>query len=107
MLEIPDGMKTSHDDIILRALSELAANGIRHGRSTAFFLKLQLENDIMQILFQDNGIGCQNITPGFGLRNMKKGIEDAGGSINFRSEKDEGFETEIELPLRRLENVQN
>lgn len=107
ILEIPDGMKTSYDDIILRALNELTANGIRHGRSTAFFLKLQLKCNIMHFLFQDNGIGCENITLGFGLRNMKKGIEAAEGSINFRSEKDEGFETEIELPLRRMGNEQN
>lgn len=99
ILDVPEGMNTSYDELILRALSELTANGIRHGKSTAFFLKLQLKKDTIHILFQDNGTGCEGITFGFGLKNMKKGIEGAGGNITFRTEKDEGFETEIELPL--------
>lgn len=99
LIEIPVGTRSPYDDLILRALSELIANGIRHGRSTAFFYKLQLSEKRIHFLFQDNGVGCENIIYGFGLRNMKKGIEAVGGKIAFRTEVGEGFETEIELSL--------
>ncbi len=102
-IELPDNMNTKFDELIVRALKEGISNSIRHGKSTAFFFKLNFEENKLYFLLQDNGIGRENIVPGFGLSNMKQSIEQARGKITFRTESEEGFEIEIVLPLNNKE----
>lgn len=99
MIDLPSGFKSSVDDMIIRALKEGISNGIRHGGATAIFFRLYIQNDSMHFLLQDNGSGAESLILGFGLRNMKDGIESAGGSIAFATECGEGFEIEINMPL--------
>lgn len=97
-IELPEGINLL-GELVVRTLKECISNSLRHGRSTAFFFKLQLKDNKLYFLLQDNGIGCRSFTPGFGLGSMKEGIEKNGGRINFRTEPEEGFEVEFELPV--------
>lgn len=84
---------------IVNSLKELLANGIRHGRATAFYVELKDENGGIRLLVSDNGEGITGeIKEGFGLRGIREKAEILGGSCSFTSEKGEGFETEIILP---------
>ena len=98
-IDLPDNFRTRFNELIVRTLKEGISNSIRHGKSTVFVFKLQFEEDKIYFLLQDNGVGCDKITLGFGLSNMKEAIEQAEGQITFRTEPEEGFEIEIILPV--------
>lgn len=100
-VELPEGVKTQHDDLLVRALKEGISNGIRHGKGTAFLFKLYSKEEKLHFLLQDNGIGCDKVIYGFGLDSMKRGVEQVGGSIVFSTALGEGFDIEIVLPVKK------
>lgn len=50
--------------------------------------------------------GVNEVSPGFGLLNMRERVEEHGGTIQFESEIEKGFRLQIEFPLPG-ENVVN
>lgn len=78
-------------EIIFSALMEGLSNGIRHGKSTAFFFKLSSDKDKIFFFLQDNGTGATVISPGFGLRAMRARVEEVNGTLETTSNSDEGF----------------
>lgn len=87
---------------ICNSVKECLVNGIKHGRATAFFIELKKEFSNVCLLISDNGTGTGGeIKEGFGLHGMREKAEKLGGRCNFSSEKDEGFETEILIPLKQ------
>jgi signal transduction histidine kinase len=78
-------------EIIFSALMEGLSNGIRHGKSTAFFFKLSSDKDKIYFFLQDNGTGATVISPGFGLRAMRARVEEVNGTLETTSISDEGF----------------
>ena len=85
---------------ICNSVKECLVNGIKHGRATAFFIEMKRENSSVSLLISDNGCGSEGKIPeGFGLRGMRERAEKLGGKCRFSGEKDEGFETEIIIPL--------
>ena len=87
---------------ILNSVKECLVNGIKHGSATAFFIELKKEFSNVCLLISDNGRGHSGkIDEGFGLRGMRERAEKLGGRCSFSSEADEGFETEIQIPLKQ------
>lgn len=85
---------------ICNSLKECLANGIRHGRATAFYIELKEEDNMLSLLISDNGLGADGeIKAGFGLTGMKDRAAAMGGNCKFTAEKGEGFEVLITLPL--------
>jgi signal transduction histidine kinase len=87
--------------LILSAVTEGLANGIRHGKSTAFVIGLHEENESLKFSLQDNGRGSSTLNLGFGLRAMRDRVRALDGSFNISSEKDEGFEINISIPKKK------
>lgn len=93
---------------ICNSLKECLANGIRHGKATAFYIELKEENGALSLLISDNGSGVDGeIKAGFGLTGMTEGAAALGGSCKFAAEKDEGFEVLINLPQNGQNEVKN
>ena len=93
---------------ICNSVKECLVNGIKHGRATAFFVEMKKEFSNVCLLISDNGSGADgNIAEGFGLRGMREKAEKLGGRCTFSSDADEGFETEILIPLKREEKGEN
>ena len=89
---------------ICNSVKECLVNGIRHGRATAFFIEMKREFSSVCLLISDNGSGAVGeIEEGFGLRGMRERAEKLGGKCSFSGEADEGFETEIVIPLKQQE----
>ena len=86
---------------ICNSVKECLVNGIKHGRATAFFIEIKKEFASVCVLISDNGKGTdEKIIEGFGLRGMRERAEKLGGRCTFSSEPEEGFETEILIPLK-------
>ena len=85
---------------ICNSVKECLVNGIRHGKATAFFIEMKKQFSNVCLLISDNGCGADGqIKEGFGLRGLREKAERLGGRCSFSSEADEGFETEILIPL--------
>lgn len=85
---------------ICNSVKECLANGIRHGRATAFYIELKDEGGKITLYISDNGGGAEGeIVPGFGLKSIRAKAEALGGGCEFFSEKGEGFEVNITLPI--------
>lgn len=95
------------DDSVFRflcnTLKEGISNGIRHGNATAFWVELKNTGEDVKFVLSDNGSGTdlKKTKRGFGLNSMSEQVKRLGGTVEFRSEKDDGFEIEIKLKNRR------
>ena len=89
---------------ICNTVKELLANGIRHGNATAFYIELKQAGENINLLVSDNGSGVAGeVKEGYGLKGIRERAEALGGGCRYASEAEEGFETEIYLPVYKEE----
>ena len=89
---------------LVNSVKELLANGIRHGKATAFYVELKQDKNCIELLVSDNGDGVKGeIKEGFGLKGIREKSEKLGGSCEFSSEDGEGFEVRITLMKEKSE----
>src|SRR5690606_29408296 len=81
---------------IYKVLQELMTNMKKHSQATLVIVSFLYENKKIIIKYADNGIGNQ-IFKKNGLQNAEIRICNAGGVINFESQKEKGFKAEIVL----------
>ncbi|AGK98080.1 sensor histidine kinase [Clostridium pasteurianum] len=93
----------AHKKVIISILLEGLTNGIKHGKSSAFLFKLYSKDEKIFFSLEDNGLGVDLFTPGFGLRAMRERVLELGGNIDMSSKIGEGFGLYISLPC----NVKN
>ena len=85
---------------VLNTVKESLANGIRHGKATAFYIEMKKSFSDLDLLISDNGRGIDGqIIEGFGLKGIREKAETLGGRCRFSGEAGEGFEIELSLPL--------
>lgn len=96
----PADMRLSQDeeDAVYRIVQESVTNAIRHGHATEIDVQLSGENRHLAIIVQDNGIGCEKVEQGFGLRHMRERLRLLGGSLRIDGKN--GFRIEASIPLR-------
>lgn len=85
--------------VLYASLQEGLTNGKRHGKSTAFVIKLVMQGDRIVLSVEDNGKGISAVSPGFGLRAMRDRAQAVGGTMSFETEEGEGFSLYIMLPI--------
>ena len=96
-----DEIDTSIRKTLFRAVQEGITNGIKHGKSTVFVLKIAKKNGMIEFLLQDNGVGCPAIVMGFGLKSMQERIKEVSGTMKLVSEQSEGFRIAITIPEKK------
>jgi signal transduction histidine kinase len=79
-------------------VKESITNAVRHGHAQKIYITLKRENAVLYLEIKDNGIGCENITYGFGTRHMKERIEMLGGIVEFEGKN--GFVVKAKIPIR-------
>ncbi|KFN04513.1 sensor histidine kinase [Bacillus clarus] len=85
---------------LLRIMQESLTNAKRHGKASLCEVSLVCSVEQVTLCISDNGIGVNEVSPGFGLLNMKERVEEHGGIIQFESEIERGFRLKVEFPLR-------
>jgi len=92
--------------ILFRNTRELVTNVIKHAQATEVKISVSQENDDVNIIVRDDGIGfdadaelstSKNET-GFGLFSIRERMADLGGSLKVVSEPGKGTEVIIEIP---------
>ena len=93
-----DNIKTI---IVYRVLQELLINMKKHSNCSLAMLIFKKNKNNLEINYSDNGAGApiDEIIKGKGLQNVRNRILDVKGNITFESEPNEGFKSNIVLPL--------
>lgn len=83
------------EDIIFRVVQESITNSVRHGHASKVTIHFYEEEDFVMSI-QDNGVGAEDITFGYGLMQMRERLAIIGGRITF--DGNDGFKTTIHIP---------
>jgi signal transduction histidine kinase len=90
--------------VIYSICQEAATNSLKHGKAkmVTVLLRCQQNNVLLSIL--DDGVGCNDIKElGLGLKGMQEMVKDLNGSIEFKSDENDGFKISVMLPLKESE----
>lgn len=93
-----------HEEIqieIFKIIQELLTNTIKHAKASKIDLQLNLVENILNILFEDNGIGfnLENYKPGIGILNLENRIIELNGTFIMDSKVKRGTIANIEIPI--------
>lgn len=83
--------------VLYAIIQESLTNSVKHGKATKVEINIKYNGDKLNFLITDNGVGSEQISEGFGLRNMRERVEGLKGSISFTANK--GFTVKGYLPL--------
>ena len=100
-LEHIDFEKTK-EDILFRVIQESITNALRHGGATHIDIDIYMDHDFLYLSIQDNGIGCEDIHYGFGLKQMSERVAIVNGTVEYDGH--DGFLTIVKIPMQRGEN---
>jgi signal transduction histidine kinase len=84
------------EDILFRMIQESITNSLRHGHAKNVEINLFNTEQCYYIIIQDDGIGSEHITYGYGLKQMKERLAMIGGSVEYMG--DHGFRTMAMIP---------
>ncbi len=90
----------SHLEVLIyRCAYELVNNAIKHANATQINIQLLVDNSILSLTVQDNGIGFEQgtVTLGSGLENLRARISAYNGKMNIYSSPGNGTEVIIEI----------
>ncbi len=85
--------------LIYRCAYELVNNAVKHARATAVNVQLLVDEGLVSLTVQDNGIGFdpEKIAPGAGLENIRTRVSAYNGKMNIRTAPGKGTEITIEI----------
>lgn len=95
--DIPPDERLHH--LLLSALWESSINAIIHTQANKLWMELSEQNDILHIRIRNNGDLPDEITEQGGLRSLRKQIEQMGGAMEIKIDKQ--FTLVIEIPIRQ------
>ena len=97
MERLPERVETT----VYRICQELINNTLKHSKADNVSLLLQIKNNILQITYEDNGIGfdTQKIQKGIGLNSLNNRIKMLEGTLEFDNNTTTGTTAFIRIPL--------
>jgi signal transduction histidine kinase len=80
-------MNSNIEQALFRVVQEALANVARHSKAGRVMVTLKSENDHVQLVIEDNGIGydIERITKGVGLDSMKERLAAVNGTLEVSS----------------------
>ena len=95
-----DILKFDEDEetAIYRIVQESLTNAIRHGNAKNIDVLIKKSYGSIGLLICDDGIGCEKLEAGFGLRHIRERVNMLKGQVSFSSDK--GFKVEAMIPIR-------
>lgn len=90
--------REDEEEVIYRIIQESITNSIRHGKASTVMIGITREYNVLTIEIKDNGIGAENIEPGFGITHMKERLDMLGGEIHV--DGSDGFTVVAKIPIR-------
>ncbi|WP_165944068.1 tetratricopeptide repeat protein [Aquimarina spinulae] len=91
---------------VFKIIQELITNTIKHAKATSLELQLNLVENMINVLFEDNGIGfnTKNKATGLGFESIKNRLKKVSGTFHIDSRVNRGTIIDIEVPVFTLIN---
>ncbi|PCJ32740.1 MAG: sensor histidine kinase [Gammaproteobacteria bacterium] len=89
---------------VYRVVQECLTNVVRHSQASEVsvsldFISNQQLTDRVELNINDNGIGGEVNSQGFGILAMRERVENLGGQFSFKSTKDTGVQVHAWMPF--------
>ncbi|KQK26965.1 hypothetical protein AR438_01750 [Chryseobacterium aquaticum] len=81
-------------------LQELMTNMKKHSKADKVLIDFSRENDLINIVYSDNGIGISEFSPKNGVQNTESRINSIGGTINFDTKTENGLKITLSFPQK-------
>jgi len=90
-----------HKVEVYQIIQELTTNALKHAKADQIELHLNIHGSILQLLFEDNGIGFEKdkTSKGIGLKNIQQRLQELNASMILDSALKRGTAVTIEIPL--------
>lgn len=100
-------INTQYAILIYRITQELLQNLIKHSEANSAFLQIMVEDKLVSIYLEDDGIGFNLNEPlaGVGLKSIEKLTELLNGRFKINSTSGEGFSISIEFNWSSHEKI--
>ena len=94
--KLPAAVEVNAYRIILEAWN----NSLKHAHANCFTVQLHVEQDMLVISIQDNGVGMPNeFRAGVGLRSMRARAQEIGGDLQIERAQPQGTSVTAKLPI--------
>ena len=98
-IEVPltvDDPERAH--VLLRCAQEAITNAVRHAGASRLWLDAHRVGDNVVLRVRDDGRGCEQLSPGNGLRGLRERLQQHGGRLEIATRRGEGFQLTMTLP---------
>ena len=85
-----------------RIVQEAVSNVVRHAGTDQCHVTVRYRETEIGLEVVDNGRGCDELTPGYGIVGMRERAELHGGSFSAGTRPEGGFRVAVTLPVRTL-----
>ncbi|MED3622933.1 sensor histidine kinase [Neobacillus thermocopriae] len=94
-------LNSSINELLFKTLREAITNIIRHSQASFVTVRLNKVPGKVIMKIRDNGKleSKDGIFEGFGLKSMRKAIEEKGGKMSYLILEPNGFEITVEIPV--------
>lgn len=82
---------------IYRAIQEALTNCAKYGHASNVKIELSFKKYGIELFIKNNGLSCEDIKQGIGLKTMQERVEALGGNINVSGEN--GFSINVFIPV--------
>lgn len=72
----------------------------KHSKADKVLVDFSRENDLINIVYSDNGIGISEFSPKNGVQNTESRINSIGGTINFDTKTENGLKITLSFPQK-------
>lgn len=102
-----EGLSIQNEILIYRMVQEILQNLLKHSKATSGFLQIIVEQDLVSIYAEDNGVGMNAHvrSDGLGLKSLENLVKLLKGHFHIDSIEHKGFSISIEFNQPNHENV--
>jgi signal transduction histidine kinase len=101
-LDLPERLQIEDPEraqVLLRCAQEIITNTVRHAGASHLALRMSQDATGICLAARDNGRGCEQATPGNGLRGMRERLFAYGGRVDIITAPGQGFALDVRIPL--------
>lgn len=88
---------------LYRCIQELLSNVIKHAHATEIKLQLAYQDNMLRLVFEDNGVGIQTkqdtTNTGMGLKSIRARMTELQGTFEIESSSPLGMRISLQVPL--------
>lgn len=95
-----DSEKYSHlTGVCYACVREAITNSLKYAEASKIEIILRFQPEGVELIFGDNGKGCEELKENNGIRGIRERVGKAGGTVRFVTSQGEGFLMRLCLPL--------